>query len=50
MTQSTQQYKPSVLGGAAGGALTGAALGSMFDRTGLGAAIGGGFGLLGGLL
>lgn len=50
MTQSTQQYKPSVLGGAAGGALTGAALGSTFDRTGLGAAIGGGFGLLGGLL
>jgi hypothetical protein len=52
MTQSTQQYKPSVLGGAAGGALTGAAIGSMFGtgNTGLGAAIGGGFGLLGGLL
>jgi hypothetical protein len=50
MTQSSQQYKPSLLGGAAGGALTGAALGSMFERPGLGAAIGGGFGFLGGLL
>jgi len=49
---ATQQYKPSVLGSAAGGALTGAALGSMFGQqnVGLGAAIGGGFGLLGGLL
>ena len=35
---------------AAGGALTGAALGDMFGRPGMGAAIGGGFGLLGGLL
>ena len=35
---------------AAGGALTGAAIGDMMNRPGLGAAIGGGFGLLGGLL
>jgi hypothetical protein len=49
---ATQQYQPSVLGSAAGGAITGAALGSMFGQqnVGLGAAIGGGFGLLGGLL
>ena len=35
---------------AAGGAMSGAALGSMFGMPGMGAAIGGGFGLLGGLL
>ena len=35
---------------AAGGAMTGASMGSMFGHPGLGAAIGGGFGLLGGLL
>ena len=35
---------------AAGGAMTGGALGSMFGNPLMGAAIGGGFGLLGGLL
>ena len=35
---------------AAGGAMTGAAMGSMFGMPGMGAALGGGFGLLGGLL
>lgn len=35
---------------AAGGAMSGAAMGSMFGHAGMGAAIGGGFGLLGGLL
>ena len=35
---------------AAGGAMSGAALGNMFGMPGMGAAIGGGFGLLGGLL
>ena len=35
---------------AAGGAMSGAAMGSMFGMPGMGAAIGGGFGLLGGLL
>ena len=48
--QGTQSFDSNPVGMAAGGALTGAALGSMFDRTGMGAAIGGGFGLLGGLL
>tara|TARA_R100001594_G_scaffold142531_1_gene189533 strand:- start:24 stop:752 length:729 start_codon:yes stop_codon:yes gene_type:complete len=38
------------VGMAAGGAMSGAALGSMFGMPGMGAAIGGGFGLLGGLL
>ena len=44
--QGTQSFDSNPVGMAAGGALTGAALGSMFDRTGMGAAIGGGFGLL----
>ena len=35
---------------AAGGAMSGAAMGNMFGMPGMGAAIGGGFGLLGGLL
>ena len=35
---------------AAGGAMTGAAMGSMFGMPGMGAMVGGGFGLLGGLL
>jgi len=35
---------------AAGGALTGLAIGDQFGKAGIGAAIGGGFGLLGGLL
>jgi hypothetical protein len=48
--QATQTYEANPIGMAAGGALTGAALGDMFGRPGLGAAIGGGFGLLGGLL
>jgi hypothetical protein len=49
-TQRSTQYESNPIGMAAGGALTGAALGDMFNRPGLGAAIGGGFGLLGGLL
>ena len=48
--QATQTYEANPIGMAAGGALTGAALGDMFGRAGMGAAIGGGFGLLGGLL
>ena len=50
--QGTQSFDSNPVGMAAGGALTGAALGSMIGtgNTGMGAAIGGGFGLLGGLL
>ena len=50
--QGTQSFESNPVGMAAGGALTGAALGSMIGtgNTGMGAAIGGGFGLLGGLL
>ena len=48
--QASTNYNPNPIGMAAGGALTGAMLGDMFDRPGMGAAIGGGFGLLGGLL
>ena len=48
--QGTQSYDSNPVGMAAGGALTGAAIGDMMGRPGLGAAIGGGFGLLGGLL
>ena len=50
--QGTQSFDCNPVGMAAGGALTGAALGSMIGtgNTGMGAAIGGGFGLLGGLL
>ena len=48
--QGTQSFESNPIGMAAGGALTGAALGDMFGRPGMGAAIGGGFGLLGGLL
>ena len=48
--QATQTYEANPIGMAAGGALAGAALGDMFGRPGVGAAIGGGFGLLGGLL
>lgn len=48
--QGTQSFESNPVGMAAGGALTGAAIGDMMGRPGLGAAIGGGFGLLGGLL
>tara|TARA_R100001591_G_scaffold63341_1_gene73101 strand:+ start:990 stop:1706 length:717 start_codon:yes stop_codon:yes gene_type:complete len=48
--QGTQSYDSNPVGMAAGGALAGAAIGDMMNRPGLGAAIGGGFGLLGGLL
>ena len=50
--QGTQSFDSNPVGMAAGGALTGAALGSMIGtgNTGMGAAIGGGCGLLGGLL
>ena len=50
--QGTQSFDSNPVGMAAGGALTGAALGSMIGtgNTGMGAAIGGDFGLLGGLL
>ena len=48
--QGTQSFESNPIGMAAGGALTGAAIGDMMNRPGLGAAIGGGFGLLGGLL
>ena len=50
--QGTQSFDSNPVGMAAGGALTGAALGSMIGtgNTGMGAMIGGGFGLLGGLL
>ena len=49
--QGTQNFNKNPFGMAAGGALTGLAIGDQFGgRGGLGAAIGGGFGLLGGLL
>ena len=48
--QGTQSFESNPVGMAAGGALTGLAVGDMFGRAGMGAAIGGGFGLLGGLL
>ena len=48
--QQTQGPRANPMGMAAGGAMSGAALGSMFGMPGMGAAIGGGFGLLGGLL
>jgi hypothetical protein len=48
--QTTQAPPPNPMGMAAGGAMSGAALGSMFGHAGMGAALGGGFGLLGGLL
>ena len=48
--QATTEYNPNPIGMAAGGALSGAMLGDMFGKAGMGAAIGGGFGLLGGLL
>ena len=48
--QGTQSFDANPIGSAAGGALAGAAIGDMFNRPGMGAAIGGGFGLLGGLL
>jgi len=48
--QGTQNFNKNPLGMAAGGALTGLAIGDQFGRAGMGAAIGGGFGLLGGLL
>ena len=50
--QTTQQPRPNAFGMAAGGAMSGAAMGSMFGPggAGMGAMIGGGFGLLGGLL
>ena len=49
---TTQQPAPNAMGMAAGGAMSGAAMGSMFPGigTGMGALIGGGMGLLGGLL
>ena len=50
--QSTQAPRANPMGMAAGGAMSGAAMGSMFPGigTGMGALIGGGMGLLGGLL
>jgi hypothetical protein len=50
--QTSQTPAPNALGMAAGGAMSGAAMGSMFPGigTGMGALIGGGMGLLGGLL
>ena len=50
--QSTQAPRANPLAMAAGGAMSGAAMGSMFGPggAGMGAMIGGGFGLLGGLL
>ena len=48
--QTTQQPRPNIMGMAAGGAMSGAAMGSMFGMAPMGAMIGGGFGLLGGLL
>ena len=50
--QTTQAPSPNAFGMAAGGAMSGAAMGSMFGPggAGMGAMIGGGFGLLGGLL
>ena len=47
---SMTQPRPNMLGMAAGGAMSGAAMGSMFGMPGMGAMVGGGFGLLGGLL
>ena len=50
--QTTQAPPPNAMGMAAGGAMSGAAMGSMFGPggAGMGAMLGGGFGLLGGLL
>ena len=50
--QTTQAPPPNPMGMAAGGAMSGAALGSMFTPigAGMGALVGGGMGLLGGLL
>jgi hypothetical protein len=49
--QGTQQFDQNPVGGAAGGALAGAAVADQFGMNPFyGAAIGGGFGLLGGLL
>ena len=50
--RTSQAPEPNALGMAAGGAMSGAAMGSMFPGigTGMGALIGGGMGLLGGLL
>jgi len=50
--QTSQTPAPNALGMAAGGAMSGAAMGNMFPGigTGMGALIGGGMGLLGGLL
>ena len=50
--QTTQAPRANAMGMAAGGAMSGAAMGSMFPGigTGMGALIGGGMGLLGGLL
>ena len=49
--QTTQAPPPNPMGMAAGGAMSGAAMGSMLGMTGgMGALIGGGMGLLGGLL
>ena len=47
---SATQPRANPLGMAAGGAMSGAAMGNMFGMTGMGALIGGGMGLLGGLL
>jgi len=47
---TSQQPKQNPLTMAAGGAMTGAAMGNMIGMGGMGAAIGGGLGLLGGLL
>ena len=48
--QTTQAPPPNPMGMAAGGAMSGAAMGSMFGMPGMGALVGGGMGLLGGLL
>jgi len=48
--QASTEYNPNPIGMAAGGALSGAMLVDMFGKAGMGAAIGGGFGVLGGLL
>ena len=48
--QTTQQPSANPFGMAAGGAMSGAAMGSMFGMAPMGAMIGGGMGLLGGLL
>ena len=47
---TSQQPRQNPLTMAAGGAMTGAAMGNMIGMGGMGAAIGGGLGLLGGLL